>query len=400
MVSPPPTVAYYVSGHGFGHATRSVQTISALCDLGVRVRIVSSAPSFLFSEVLERHPDLASLREAFLDVGVVQADALSIDAGETMSRLREFMSSADALVAEEAVWLRRAGADLVLADASFVPCAAARMAGVPSAVVSNFTWDAILEPYRDPEGKDDAAMRRVFGMCAAADYLLRMPGWIDVPAFPDPEGNPRVFDTPLVVRRARKPRGHVRRELGIAEGEKVVLISFGGHHLARDGWSADGFLPPGWVGLVCGPGKQVASGARGQAGGPRLISIPMESVYVPDVTAAADVVLGKLGFGTCCEVLDAGVPFVFVSRTGFREEPGLHRLMLECNPEGSVAEMSHADFAAGNWAPALLAVVGARGNPPRRTIGSDGDAWIAGWVARFLSRGAARAGADADPMVS
>lgn len=382
-------VVFYVSGHGFGHATRSAESILAMCRRGLKVTVVSSAPSFLFSEILEKHGNLAELREAFVDCGVIQADAVSVDVGETMTRLREFMADAEEKIEQEALWLRNRGAKLVLADASFVPCAAAKRAGVPSAFVSNFTWDSILEGYADTSAseqatKDEAILRRVFDLCKQADYLLRMPGWIDVPAFPNPETNENVFDTPLVVRRHRKSRAQVRQQLGLTEEDKVVLISFGGHFL-EGSWSERNFLPSGWVGLICGPGRDVHSDVG--TSGSRLVTIPMGQAYVPDLANAADVVLGKLGFGTCSEVIDAGVPFVYVSRVGFVEEEGLLRLMLDCNPEESVVEMSGEDFRNGNWKEYLLQVVDKRKNAPRVKIGTDGDEWIAGWAADFVANG-------------
>jgi L-arabinokinase len=376
-------VAFYVSGHGFGHATRSTVSIGAIAQIGIRVTVVTSAPLFLFDDAKKDFPELLEVREAYLDVGVVQADAISVDSRDTMARLKEFMADASEKIEQEANWLRSKGVKLVLADASFVPCAAAKRAGVPSAFVSNFTWDSILEVYKDKEGKDDALVKRVFELCREANYLLRMPGWIDVPAFPDPDNNPRIFDTTLVVRRHRRSREEVRRSLGLSVDDKVLLISFGGHFLAEPGWADRNFLPPGWVGLICGPGaRQMHSNS-----GTRLANVPMSEAYVPDLANASDVVLGKLGFGTCSEVIDAGVPFVYISRIGFIEEEGLLRLMQDANPEGSVTEMSHEDFRAGNWAPHLLKVVDKKGNKPLVNMSRDGDKWIANWVAEFLERG-------------
>jgi L-arabinokinase len=343
---------------------------------------VTSAPVFLFDDAHKEFPDLIELREVFLDVGVVQADAVTVDRADTMARLHEFMADADAKIASEAAWLMAKDVKLVLADASFVPCAAAKLAGIPSAFVSNFTWDSILDSYKDAEGKDDKVVEKVSEMCRAAEYLLRMPGWIDVPAFPNPDSNPRVFDTTLVVRRHRRSRSAVRSSLGLKEDDKVLLISFGGHFLAEPGWTDKNFLPEGWVGLICGPGARSQSNS-----GTRLVNVPMNAAYVPDLAKASDVVLGKLGYGTCSEVIDAGVPFVYVSRKGFIEEEGLLRLMQEANPEGSVAEMSHDDFEKGNWADSLLAVEGKKGCKPRVEMSRDGDKWIGEWVKGFLERG-------------
>ncbi|KAG6472468.1 hypothetical protein ZIOFF_069932 [Zingiber officinale] len=54
------------------------------------------------------------------------------------------------------------------------------------------------------------------------DLLLRLPGYCPMPAFRD------LIDVPLVVRRLRKSRSEVRKELGIGDDVKVLIFNFGG----------------------------------------------------------------------------------------------------------------------------------------------------------------------------
>lgn len=66
--------AYYVTGHGFGHATRVVEVCRSLLHKGHSVIVCTSAPAFIFTSELPgvqvRHI------ERPLDVGGVQLDAL------------------------------------------------------------------------------------------------------------------------------------------------------------------------------------------------------------------------------------------------------------------------------------------------------------------------------------
>jgi len=68
---------------------------------------------------------------------------------------------------------------------------------------------------------------------------------------------------------------------------------------------------------------------------------------MPDLTAVGDALLGKLGYGTVSECVDACTPFVYVSRPLFIEEHGL-RLLLE--KEGVGVELSRASYESGDWA--------------------------------------------------
>jgi L-arabinokinase len=71
---------------------------------------------------------------------------------------------------------------------------------------------------------------------------------------------------------------------------------------------------------------------------------------VPDLVAASDVVMGKIGYGSVSECLSAEKPLVFVRRDHFNEEPFLRVLLQQC---GGALEISKADLVSGNWAPYL-----------------------------------------------
>ncbi|PKA48293.1 L-arabinokinase [Apostasia shenzhenica] len=89
------TFAYYVTGHGFGHATRAA--------------------------------------EAILDCGAVQADALTVDRLASLEKYQEVaMVPRATLLATEVKWLHSIKADLVVSDAVPVACRAAVDAGIRS----------------------------------------------------------------------------------------------------------------------------------------------------------------------------------------------------------------------------------------------------------------------------
>lgn len=67
--------------------------------------------------------------------------------------------------------------------------------------------------------------------------------------------------------------------------------------------------------------------------------------------AAADVLLGKIGYGTVSECLAHSTPLVFVRRDYFNEEPFLRRLL---QLHGAAVEIRRRDFLDGTWAPFLL----------------------------------------------
>ncbi|XP_010263341.1 PREDICTED: L-arabinokinase-like [Nelumbo nucifera] len=326
--------AYYVTGHGFGHATRVVEVVRHLILAGHDVHVVTGAPDFVFTTEIES-PRLF-IRKVLLDCGAVQADALTVD---RLASLEKYSQTAVAprasILATEVEWLNSIKADLVVSDVVPVACRAAADAGIRSVCVTNFSWDFIYAEYVMAAGYNHRSIVwQIAEDYSHCEFLIRLPGYCPMPAFRD------VIDVPLVVRRLHKSRAEVRKELGIGDDVKLVIFNFGGQPA---GWKLkQEYLPASWMCLVCGASDD-------QELPPNFIKLAKD-VYTPDLIAASDCMLGKIGYGTVSEALAYKLPFVFVRRDYFNEEPFL-RNMLE-HYQGGV-EMIRRDLLIGHWTPYL-----------------------------------------------
>ncbi|KAF7968808.1 hypothetical protein HWV62_29284 [Athelia sp. TMB] len=164
----------------------------------------------------------------------------------------------------------------------------------------------------------------------------------------------------------------------------------------EEGWEeeAGGLLPDAsWIAVVCGVSKEQWDAEDGGGGLPAGFYVAPKDVYMPDLTAVADVLLGKLGYGTVAECVDAATPFVYVSRPLFIEEHGLKLLLTR---SGVGVELARADYEAGEWAAAVGAAyqqgralkaartrVGAAGAERRKAEGREMAEGVVGWVARW-----------------
>src|SRR5215472_6683604 len=87
-------LAFYISGHGFGHASRQIEIINAVArrapDAGILIR--SSAPKRLFERTVRAAYELDP---GAADVGVLQVDSLQPDEDATVDHAREFYSTFD-----------------------------------------------------------------------------------------------------------------------------------------------------------------------------------------------------------------------------------------------------------------------------------------------------------------
>ncbi|KAF7312622.1 hypothetical protein MIND_00276300 [Mycena indigotica] len=210
-------LAYYCSGHGYGHATRVSALVRQILLLNghtaakgfcwsVRVHIVSSAPKHIFREAIDVG---AQYRNANIDPVIVQPLAYRVDRERSVVVLKAFLEAKAQILAHEMCWLKNVGADCVLSDAAFIGCLAANQIGIPSILVTNFTFDSVysyltsaiidspteesheshhqlhaLVPDKPvPEEVLRPLVEQICTGYRCADLLLRLPGYIPIPSF-------------------------------------------------------------------------------------------------------------------------------------------------------------------------------------------------------------------------
>src|SRR5262245_36362223 len=201
-------LAVYVSGHGFGHATRIGEVLRAVREreASVAITITTSSPEALYRIAV---PGPFDFRPLECDPGLVQTSAIVIDEGASVDKWRAFHARYADLVDCEWRWLRHAGARLVLGDIPPLAFDAAAEAGIPSMGLANFSWDWIYRhlasrqpPFREAAASAAAAYRKT-------RLLLRLPFAGDLAAFPS------IVDIPLIARHPRVSRDEARRLLGL-----------------------------------------------------------------------------------------------------------------------------------------------------------------------------------------
>jgi L-arabinokinase len=332
------TIVFYISGHGFGHASRSIEIINALVDRrpGLRVIVRSSVAPWLVARTARRSVELSA---AEVDTGVVQIDSLNLDAAASIARATAFMSTFDQRVEAEVALLRAQHATVTVSDAAPLGIAAGRAAGLPAVATGNFTWDWIYDHY---DGGHEVA-RQIGDIYRQTTLALRMPmhgGFATMP---------QVRDIPFVARRSRRDPKEVRAALGIPQGARVVLTSFGGYGVEGLDRQVIQSLP-GYHVLLPGmidEANMYASGFRYE-----------------DLVRAVDVVLTKPGYGIISECLANDTALMYTSRGDFRE----YQVLVDAMPGFlRCAFIDHDDLFAGRWAfhlDALLAQPGPPTSPP------------------------------------
>ena len=330
------TIVFYISGHGFGHASRSIEIINALVDRqpDLRVIIRSSVAPWLVERTARAG---VTLSRAEVDTGVVQLDSLSLDARTSIARAEAFMSTFEDRVATEAEFLRAQHATMTVSDLPPLGIAAATAVGIPAIATGNFTWDWIYAHYAGGEG----VARQIGDRYTGTTLALRMPMWGGFATMPN------VRDIPFVARRSRRDRDDVRAALGIPAAGRVVLASFGGYGV--EGLNVDAIRSlPGYHVLLPGMIDENAMYERGYR--------------YEDLVKAADVVVTKPGYGIISECLANDAALLYTSRGDFRE----YQVLVEAMPRFlRCGFIGHEDLFAGTWQSHLDALL-AQPAPPSR----------------------------------
>jgi L-arabinokinase len=363
-------LVFYISGHGFGHATRDLVVIDHIQQQHPDVRIVirSTVPQWF----LERSARRAIVVESCqTDTGVAQIDSLQLDERETARRASDFYHTFSARVEAEARALERLQPSAVIGDVPPLAFAAAARAGVPSIAFANFTWDWIYQAYDEFNVSAPDVMGTIQHAYAKTTLALRLPfagGFEPMQAV--------TRDVPLVARRSRSNREETRRRLGLSDRRPVVLASFGGHGASLPfddiAWTND-------VTIVVTDYESDGAQERGATDG-RLrcftrAVLDQVAVRYEDLVAAADIVVSKPGYGIVSECIANDTALLYTSRGHFAESAVLVTAMprvLRCR------FIPQDDLRAGHWKASISALLG-QPDPPEQ-MASNGAAVVASMI--------------------
>jgi UDP:flavonoid glycosyltransferase YjiC (YdhE family) len=323
-------VAYIVSSHGFGHAARACAVMAEMHrqSSAIHFDVFSEVPKWFFSESL---PDCFSYHRFDSDVGLVQRSPLVEDLEATCDLLDRNRCDDPDAVGQLAAALRRLESSVVIADISPLGLAAAAKAGIPSVLVENFTWDWVLFNYPDGPTRLRRHGRRMAQIFATANLRIQ--------TAPVCEPSPAAESVGPVARFPRLERETVRASLGLPADEPMIVVSMGGVPWNYGDFADFDHSDGAWI-VVPGGSERVAH-RRG-----RLLMLPFHSdSYHPDLAAASDLVVSKLGYSTVAETYHAGTALAYVGRPRFPESPILAQWVKEHMVAAEIGEEALRDGA-------------------------------------------------------
>jgi L-arabinokinase len=360
-------IVFYVSGHGFGHATRSIEVINAVFAKRpeTRIGVRTSAPRWLFDLTVKGKVTFSTLE---CDTGVVQIDSLNLDEADSIRRASAFHSDLVTRAASETRMLRELGAGLIVGDIPPLAFAVGAAAGIPSIALGNFTWDWVYSEY--PRVRlAPSLLPTIRGAYAKASMALRLPMSAGF------ESLSNVKDIPFIARHASRTREEVCKLLKIPAEKPIVLASFGGYGLpGLDTESLSKFKKYTVVStanLPMGRARKETPTAERKGS---FISINEEVMYdagvrYEDLIGAAEAVVTKPGYGIVAECIANDAAILYTSRGHFPE----YEILVEEMPKYlRSAFINQEDLFAGKWESPLDKLLG-QGKPKKKpeTNGAD-----------------------------
>jgi hypothetical protein len=352
-------VVFYISGHGFGHASREVEIINALGATAPSLRLLirSAVSPALLSRTL-RVP--YTLRPGPCDSGIVQSSSIAHDDAATIEQAKHFYSNFETRVTDDARQLGHEDVRLVIGDIPPLAFEVAARLGVPSIAIGNFTWDWIYET-QPGFGAIDGLLPLIRTAYRKTTRALELPFAGGFEVFP------HVEQVPLVARRPTKNRADTRAHFGVPADRPAALLSFGGYGLPSLDLASLDCLDR-WTIVTTDRITPATGSAR-----PGNVVFLTEDAFLTgsfryeDLVAASDAVVSKPGYGIIAECIASDTPILYTSRGAFRE----YDLLVNEMPKYVRCRfISQQDLFGGRWREALESLV-AQPAPPE-TMATNG----------------------------
>lgn len=329
-------IAYYISGHGYGHATRSIEVIRNILRQvpSAAAFVITDSPKWLFPRNI-----VESVRfiDGSCDIGAVQQNSFEVDVRATLKTVADFYGTFESRITEEADFLRNCRIDVVVGDIPALSFLAADAAGIASIGIANFSWDWIYQPYVAQYPEYSWIVDATQSAYSKAGKLLRLPFHGDLSVFPV------IKDIPLIAGKPKKGREQTRQSLGIAPEERAILVLFRPADLDQiDTRRLAELAEYKFVFL-----NEISPAAN-------FIITERDACTSPDLVAACDLVVTKPGYGIISECATTGTPMLYAARENFQEYDVLAKGLETLNMG---ALLPHDRLVSGDWGEAIQTIL-------------------------------------------
>lgn len=150
-------IAFYISDHGFGHASRNIPIIRYILEVkdDIKIHIKTGINQGLF--IKDSTKDLKNSKNIVFefkntDIGLVlKKNSLNIDKVKLEKKVEDYLQTWDRLIENELLFLKNNNIHLIISDIVPWVFECSKKLGINSLLISNFTWVDIYKEYLSEE---------------------------------------------------------------------------------------------------------------------------------------------------------------------------------------------------------------------------------------------------------
>lgn len=335
LVSDTVKIAYYISSHGYGHAARQQAIIKHLARLGVMVFVRTATPEKFFTSAHNYH-------QQRYDIGMIQQDALHFDIPASLQWMSDFLAQQDSIIQQEIAFIQHHNIELIVSDMPAVACEIATRVGIPSIVLTHFTWDWVYEHYTADYPQYQPVVDTIRAQYQQTTLMLQM----QLPIPHDFKHFPTVEPIPLIYNAVSQSRADICAEFDIPSDMPIILLSMGGHAWGDSNIRALKAFQDAIFLVMPSAWEQIKDSAK------NFRQVPMNYHDYHNLIAHADVVVGKAGGSTVAEVIGHRSPMIYTlpDTKQWRESELLKTTLTDY---ASAEYVPMHEFMAGAWVDSL-----------------------------------------------
>lgn len=298
-------IVFCISPHGYGHAAQTSSVINRLLELtpDLEVYVKTTLPeSFIkerFNKKIHHIPQL-------IDFGMIMKSSIDILAKESWLKYKDIHDQWEKLVEKESQDLIELQPQLIVSNVAYLCLEAAKRLNIPSLAMGSLNWADIFAHYCSDYPDADSITAQIQSAYNHADTFIQL-----FPCLPMLWLNNKRSISP-VTQLGKNMRTQINQQFNLPQTKQLVLIGMGGisMRLPIESWPKRSntlwVIPDEW-------------------GNQRQDCIALSQLGLPfiDILASVDALITKPGYGTFSEAVCNGIPFLFVPRGDWPEEPYL-----------------------------------------------------------------------------
>ena len=149
------SIAFFISDHGFGHASRNIPIIRYILGANKDIRVIIKTGKNQGEFIRSLVGDFSGRVRYFfdlMDVGLIlRENSLDIDTEKLTEKVEEYIQNFEGKVSKEIKFLHYYNVNLIVSDIVPWIFKCSKKLNIPSILISNFTWVEIYKEHLSKE---------------------------------------------------------------------------------------------------------------------------------------------------------------------------------------------------------------------------------------------------------